>query len=355
MRQGSSQPITEIVDGLISHINNNLIAQSNLVSNALTGNIMINVENSFHFEEDQEIVLLDYGYNNPTSPHYQIFEYAVIKAINTSTNVITLEEPIVDPNGGWMVSEHAFIQKTIGHSPLYTDRIYYGDREVIPTEEMAVTVEPVSMSNEWIYLMGGLSKEYRVSVIVYGKDIETQEGMIILNKYADALFDLFMSTLHIAIKNNYTPVMANVVSGTSTVIIEDTPENNEYFVLSSTIGHPSKYIFQIQDNLHVDKDLSILNIAHGVPVLGQMTLTVGDATGSPHIFPFDFLTQQFAVFMRFNRYFYDSRIDSVEYGVVQKGSAFIRAARLNWFGKEVEEFSFPQQDTNVPYLPKVGP
>jgi len=351
MRQGSPQPSTEIVEGIISHLNNNLIAKTNVVSNALTGDTMINVENSFHFEEGQEIILIDYGYNDPVSPHYQMFEYTNVKSI-ANTHWITLGQPIVDPNGGWMVSDGAFVQKTIGHAPLYTDRIYYGDREVIPTEEMAVTVEPVSMSNEWIYLMGGLSKEYRVSITVYGKDIETEEGMKILNKYADSIFDLFMSTLHIAIKNNYTPIMANVAAGTSTVVIEDTPENREYFVLSSTIGHPSQYIFEIQDNLNVEKDLSIINVAYGVPAPGFITLTVGDSVNSPRLLAHNYNLNEYAFFMRYNRYFYDSRIDNVEYGVVQKGSAFIRAARLNWFGKEVEEFYFPQQDTNVPYMPQ---
>ena len=57
------------------------------------------------------------------------------------------------------------------------DNVYYGDREVIPSTDMAIAVEPLSLSNEWIYLQGGLSEEYRVSIIVYGKDVETEEGM----------------------------------------------------------------------------------------------------------------------------------------------------------------------------------
>ena len=39
---------------------------------------------------------------------------------------------------------------------------------------------------------------------------------------------------------------------------------------------------------------------------------------------------------------YDSRVDSVEYGTVQKGSVFLKAARISWFGKETELYSFPQ-------------
>ena len=151
--------VVETVEGLIEVIKNNLIAKTNLVSNALTGDVLINVENSFHFNCGEEIIIIDYGYNNPASPHYGKYEYAVVKDFsNTSSNThwVTLTVPVQDPSGGWLVSEHAFIQKTIGHSPLYDDQVYYGDRDVIPTTEMAITVEPLNLSNEWIYIQGGL-------------------------------------------------------------------------------------------------------------------------------------------------------------------------------------------------------
>ena len=64
--------------------------------------------------------------------------------------------------------------------------------------------------------------------------------------------------------------------------------------------------------------------------------------------------KEYAVFKKHGRYFYDSRIDNIEYGMVQKGSAFLRAARLNWFGKEVQEIKFPQRSYKIPYFPVVS-
>jgi len=344
------QPITELVDGMIDIINRNLIAKSNLISNALTGEILINVENSYHFVDGQEIILIDYGYNDVSSPHYNKYEYAVVKEVN-NTFWITLEQPIQDPDGGWMVSDKAFIQKTIGHSPLYTDRIYYGDREVIPTEEMAITVEPVSLSNEWIYIQGGLSKEYRMAINVYGKDIETEEGMRILNKYTDALYDLFMGTLHINIKPYYVPILANITAGTSYVYVEDNSDNREELVATPT-NFLTDYL--IQDNLHVEHDFAIIAVSPTVPDgSGVMRLTLSRVKGVSANFQYDYSTLQYAVLIKYKRYFYDSRVDGIEYGVVQKGSAFIRAARLNWFGKEVEEHVFPQHDLSLDYFENV--
>jgi hypothetical protein len=343
-------PVEQVVTGIIDLIDKNIIAKTNVTSNVLTDTI-VNVENSFHFEPGQEIVLIDYGYNvenySPTS-HYGIYEYARIKNI-TDTRTIELYTNTVS---NWYVSDHTFIQKTIGSSPLYSDRIYYGDREVIPTEEMAITVEPVSLSNEWIYIQGGLSEEYRISIIVYGKDIDTEDGMKVLNKYTDAIYQLFMSELHVDIDNVDTPILYDVTAGTSTVVIADTSSNRENFNNSTTLIDEKSY--QIQDNLHVERDLCILNVQYGVPVVGQMTVTLSQNPSVVTPLVYNYSLSEFVVLIRYKRYFYDSRIDNIEYGTVQKGSAFLRAARLNWFGKEVEEWRFPQKSKGVDYFAEIN-
>jgi len=345
--------VVEVTEGIIDLIKKNMIAKSNLESSALTGEILINVEDSFHYNDGEEIILIDYGYNDSSSPHHDIFEYAVIKEVN-NTHWITLDQAIQDPDGGWLVSENAFIQKTIGHSPLYDDRVYYGDREVIPTEDMAVTVEPLSLSNEWIYIHGGLSEEYRVGIIIYGKDIETEEGMKILNMYADSIYKLFNKSMHIDINNYDAPLMANVAAGTTTVIVEDTSDNREYFQVSSVI--PDDEVYEIQDNNGIEIDLFVSEVS--IPGDGYMYITVNQNDPAAYgIEPIarSYALNEYAVFRRHGRYFYDSRVDNIEYGVVQKGSAFIRAARLNWFGKEVTEYRFPQKSLRVDYFKEISP
>jgi len=56
----------------------------------------------------------------------------------------------------------------------------------------------------------------------------------------------------------------------------------------------------------------------------------------------DFLIKDKATLRRKKRYTYDSRISDITYGMVQKGSAMMKAAKLSWFGKESESFKFPQ-------------
>lgn len=335
--------VVAIVEGMIDIVDKNLIAKTNVASNVLMGDVMVNVENAFHFDDGQEVVLIDYDYNVEGTPHYHVFEYARIEEVN-NTHWITLTSPVVSTTG-WEVSKNAFVQKTIGSSPLYTDRVYYGDREVIPTEEMAITIEPLSISNEWIYIHGGLSEEYRVSIMVYGKDIETEEGMKILNKYTDAVYNLFNKNIHIDVDNYDSPILRNVVAGSNAVIVDDTTDNREYF--RKSIYLPDDQVYEIQDNMGIEIDMTVTDVQYATPVAGQMTITTG------RNFNRSYSTAEYGVFRRHGMYFYDSRIDNVDYGMVQKGSAFIRAARLNWFGKKVTEYRFPQKSQRVEYFTEI--
>ena len=348
--------IVPVVNAIIDLIDKNMVAKSNLVSNALTGEILVNVENTFHFSDGQEIILIDYDYNVVGSPHYQKYEYAVIDRV-VNTHWITLTSPIVDPSGGWYVSNNSFIQKTIGHSPLYSDRIYYGDREVIPTEEMAVTVEPVSLSNEWIYIHGGLSEEYRLSIMIYGKDIETEQGLQILNLYGDAIYELLNNSMHIDIDNYKSPLLANVAAGTNTIIVSDTPSNRTRFLPSYQLSDDQTY--EVQDNIGVEIDLFATNVA-SVTYDGRPALQITLSQDNPNISgsrPLNrsYNLQEYAFLSRHGKYFYDSRADNVEYAMVQKGSAFIRAGRINWFGKTVTEYKFPQQSLRAEYFKEIDP
>jgi len=336
--------IEQVVDGIRDIIDRNLVAKSNVISDVLTGDILINVENTFHFSPDQEIILIDYGYNVETSPHYHVFEYSKIKEVN-NTHWMTLYQPV---ESNWLMSEQAFIQKTIGSIPLYSDRILYGDRDVISTEDMAVTVEPLSESSEWIYIHGGLSKEYRVSIMVYGKNIDTEEGIRVQNKYTNAIEELFNKNIHIDINNFSVPVLANVAANTSSIIIADTLENRQNFLLSSQTQYGD--IYEIQDNMGIEIDLYITNVQYNTPIAGQMTITVNQNDPVLNgIQPLNrsYSLEEFPFFSAHGRYFYDSRIDNIEYGMVQKGSAYVRAARLNWFGKEVVEYKFPQRSYRI--------
>lgn len=321
----------EIVDAIIDLIKKNISARTNVVSDVSSGDTTIFVENTFHFNENEEVVFVDFGYNVPGSTHYNQFEYAKIKNI-INTTAITLYTNTIS---NWLVSDNAFVQKTIGHTPLYANNIYFGDREVIPDAEMAVTVEPVDNSNEWIYIRGGLSEEYNVRIMIYGMDVSTEDGMIILTKYTDRIRRLLIEDNHPDINDVTEPLKVTVAANSTSVVIADTPRNRENFEVG--------IYYELQDNNHVKQYVNVTNVvADGV----NLTLTINEG---PTV---DIKTEDFGVIRKQRRYLYDSRASSARYGTIQKGSAKLRAAEINWFGKETTNIRFPAFKKRGDYFPE---
>lgn len=330
-----------IADALIDIINKNIIAKTKVTANVTSGDILVHVENSFQFSPDQEIVLIDYGYNVEGNTHYQIFEYTKIAEVNNTTT-ITLTAPAV---GNWLLAENAFVQKTIGHAPLYENNVFYGDREVIPLDQMAVAVEPASLSNEWIYIQGGLSEEYRLQILIYGRDVKFEEGRRILDRYSDAIYELLNNNTHIELDNYHAPLASNCVSGTTTITIDYTTDN---FTNITVNAADDPYDYQLQDNEGASCWFHITNITTSgtIDTPGATMVCTIDSVNLPFS---TFLISDFAILKKWHRteYIYDSRCDAATYGKVSKGSAFLRASELSWFGKKVNEHTFPQRSNRV--------
>jgi hypothetical protein len=336
-------PIEPLVDEVIKVIKQNLIAKTNVTSDVTTGDVIINVENSFHFRANEEIILIDYDYNLEGSPHYQVYEYSKIKKVN-NTNSITLTTPITSD---WMVASNAFVQKTIGHSPLYENQVYYGDREVIPTDLMAITVEPVSMTNEWMYIRGGLSEEYKLKIAIYGKSIDTDEGRRILDRYSDAVVQFLNLNIHPGVLAYSTPLLTDIAPTDMQITIEDTVENRENIVLSSELPSPIASItnaYQLQDNKGATYWFSITDIQYSG---GNMIITMDKPANLV------FEKAEYAVIKRIGMYIWDSRADNAVYGVVSKGSAILRASEISWYGKYINEFKCPQLEYGLDSFKKI--
>ena len=328
--------IEPIVDAIIDIVKQNIIAKTNVTSDIHTGDTVIYVEDSFQFRDwknTREIVLIDYDYNNVGTPHYQIFEYSEIKKVNNTTT-ITLTSPAVD---NWLVSNKTFIQKTIGHTPLYENNVYYGDREVIPLDEIAIAVEPSTLSNDWMYIQGGLNEEYKIDVLVYGRDIRFEDGRRILDRYSDHIYQLLINNIHLNIDEYNTKLtqdyLINIYPGDITLYIADTPENRENITVTTLSRHGGEYT--LQDNYNsMCCWFNITNIAFSG---GQMILTMDRAMGT------NFKISDFARLFRMKKYYlWDSRVDNITYGKVSKGSAYVRVAQLSWYGKRINQMYFPQ-------------
>lgn len=347
MNYSNKVSTSKITTAIIDLIKNHITARTTLTQNANVGDSTITVRNAFQFKKKDEIVLIDNGYNNIDSPRYQQLEYAVIKEV-VDVNTIILKNSL---GGEWLISEGAAVQKTIAHSPLFPDNILYGDREVIPTNEMAITVETSSMSNEWIYLEGGLSEDYKVRIMVYGKSVKSEEGRIILDRYSDAIYTMLNENIHIDIDNIKTPILQDIPVGGNKIYIEKTEENEEYYVTMTESGAlQTNRQFVLQDAHKDSSTCHFFDISSVDPNYGFINGVEAIELTTHEPIQFNYTTSNYAILIRWQSYIYDSRVDSINFGQVFKGSAVLRASEINWFGKIVNEHSFPQKLYSAPYF-----
>jgi len=322
--------VTGIVDAIIDSIKSELIVGQKITADVAVGATSISVENSFHYYPGQEVVMIDNDYMNRNSSRYNSAEYAVVRSV-PDTNTINLISPLLRD---YTVANGGQIQKAIAHTPLFDRDVLFGDREVIPEDKISITVEPETMTNEWIYLQGGLSEETRCKITIYGQNAETENGMRILAAYSKAVYDILIGSLHLNINDNQTPLTRDINAGDTVFCICNTQDNLENFVVST---NGELYLFQDNETPRCVR----YEITDRVISGDEICLTVSCP------FLHSYSRSEFAVASRMRRYMYDTRISDITYGYVQKGSAFLRAAELSWFGKEVNEVPFPQADRRV--------
>lgn len=325
------QGVEEIVDAIIDLIKKNLIARTPITQNIAFGDKEVYVTNTMQYRAGEEIIFINNYYNDSNSNKYQVYERARIKSI-VDTHKLILISGIVSTDG-WTTADGTSMQKCIGHSPLFAEHVFYGDREVIPINDVAITVEPTSLSNDWMYLQGGLNEEYTFEITIYAKEIKTEDGVRILHKYADAMKQLLNDNIHLRVNCHETPLFSNASIGSDTVIISDTQENREIFSPYTPTLYNYEYAFEVQDNKGVSKWLKPISASAGGGLIRlKFSETLSD----------NFRLENFAVVRRIGRYIWDSRARGVTYGKIQKGGAFLRAASIDWFGKSVIEHRFPQ-------------
>jgi len=396
--------IETLVDGMREFLKKNLIANTPLIQDALKGDTEIHVENNGRFNKFDNIVIMDNNatYSSDAGGYAGIEFHTVFDDI-TQTGVIKLSKPL---GKGFLVSDNGRIQKTIKDTFLLEKDVLYGDRGVIAFDQVAICVEPESTTNEWLALQGLLGNEYRFSIIVYvkagGLGDQEEYAQRICNTYGDIINKLMVENIHLDLSVDETPLVCDGCAGSSHVWIAksvahlwppDACKNYEVqdnfhaqqllCLLNPDAGSSSSSGSTCESCLSESSLASSVNSSQSSQ--SSINSSGSSSSSSSHSSSFSSPTESessgssstssegyssssstsslmtgrykiylntslwrtmrvkdHAVLRRKKRYMYDSRVDSTEYGTVQKGSAFLKAGRLSWFGKETWQKGFPQ-------------
>ena len=362
--------ITAIADGMIALLKQNLVSHTVLIQDAHIGDTAIYVDDNLRYDRNNNIVLMDNSsVYNPDAGEITGLEWHIIKDYITETNKIVLKEPL---QKDFLVSNNGRIQKAIKNAILFAKDILYGDREVIPFDYVAVTVDSERFSSEWLALRL-MSDEFRLGINVYVKSGGTPEqeelNLRIRDAYANAIYNLLMGNIHLDVALDDTPLKVDAVAGTNYVYINSNDIDNW------PIDPCHRY--SVQDNFGTNQDLAIVecgvssssslsSLSSSVSSISSFSESSASSISSATDFSssssspsssgndpyskvcFDFnLTRNYllkdkAVLRRINRYLYNSQVSAIEYGVVNKGSTILKAAKISWWGRESRDYVFPQ-------------
>ena len=301
--------VEQITDGMVRLIQKNVVARTPLAQDFLAGQGVVTVDNTFRFEDGNEVLLVDGN---------GLIEYHVLLK-KLDTNHLQLLQPAAS---NFLVSNNAIVQKSVAWVPLYENTVFFGDREVLPTVSASVTVDPQTMANEWIYLPGGLNEDFRLQIMTYVKLDETEQTQRAVLKYADNIFRLTTGNIHLDIVMDEQYIVSDLAAGCDVI------------PLPTTVGWPPDPDgrYEVQDNNNVEIDFNIVQTftsPPGVQISRRLT--------------HDYRMADFAKFRRRVVYTYESLADNIEFGSISKGSTMFKAAKISWHCKETEEWRFPQQ------------
>ena len=362
--------IVPIVDGMISLLKQNLVSHTVLIQDAHIGDTVIYVDDNLRFDRKNNIVLMDdNSVYNPDAGEITGLEFHNIKDYITETNKIVLKEPL---EKDFLISNNGRIQKAIMNAILYPKDILYGDRETIPFDYVAITVGPDNFSSEWLALRL-MSDDFKLSINIYVKSGGTPEqeelNQRICAAYANAIYNLLMGNIHLDVALDDTPLKVDAIAGTNYVYINNNDIDNW------PIDPCHRY--SVQDNFGTNQDLAIISCSaissSSLSSLSSSTSSIssfsessatsvssatdysslssslsssGDDPYSKVCFDVNltrnYLLKDKAVLRRINRYLYNSLASNIEYGVVNKGSSILKAAKISWWGKECRDYLFPQ-------------
>jgi len=388
--------IEPLADGLIDLLKKNLVAHTKLLSDANAGDTKLHVGNTLRFEKGEQILIRDNNsvWNDETNTRTGLEFHTIGQSIYES-EYLFLKEPLQQR---FLVGDNARLQKTIYNIPLYPEDIYYGDRQVITWDYVAIAIEPESMSPEWIALPGILSTEYKMAIMVYvrmGSTNDTKNfATRVCHSYADAIHRLLIGNIHVDLGVDDTPLLADVNPGQNFVyvstdvagawppdheIVYDVQDNfhhESYLAIvpdpatytsgtssssasssisaewssatssQTSLSSPSSGVYSSESS--VSSEVSTSSSSESSNTSSSSSLSLSSAQTPPGVkiwlsrpLQSHYRVSDKAVLRRRMRYMYDSRVTNIVYGEMQKGE-IVKAAHLSWFGKETQHIQLTQ-------------
>lgn len=298
----------QIIDYLQSVLMANLMGKVALSADLLAGQDTVFVQYATYFYPGQTVIIR----NNSIGEGFQVLEVL-------DSSHIKFYKPA---QNSWLVSDGAVLERSEAFHHL--KYILRGDPQVIP-DYPAITISPGGRNIEWFTLQS-TTEQHTAEIYIYVLEDSQESSTDLLMKYTDATAEVLMLNLFPELTGDVVSPTGKFDAGSATISISD---NTGY--------HPGSIV--------VLEDVAQREVRAVNRVIDSHILELDDALFQT----FDSSVNPFTV-SRAIRMIYDSRISSIEYGFVQKGSAFLKAGHISWYGKEMRDRKYPYHPLSKPWM-----
>lgn len=290
---------------LLEHV----AATQALTAGTAIGDTVVNVPNTARFRAGDDVLIL--------SDTAGLAEKATIQEIS-GFDTITLQAGLTR---AWPLGESPRVLKAPSHLPV--KRIAIGDLRVIPSGSTPmITISPANEDNEWITLRA-TSHEFRVNIRVYVQTDNFETSELLVTKYAELVREVLLDHIH--------PFIDGEVFGLTDVPAQNPiPAGSTVISISDTSKFEPRRIAYLRDAGPSTAE-TFRPIGHEVTIRAVLSPTDLEIAAPTQ---FDVFAGRQGELILVNRYLYDTRPSSINYGYVPgSGGSFVRAAELSWFGK----------------------
>lgn len=210
---------------------------------------------------------------------------------------------------GWSVAEGTNIVKSVNNE--FIKGIFVGDLKVIPSFP-SITIASETENEDW-FTLRQTSHEYKLRIRVYVLEDNFETTELRLIKIAKQTREILNDHIRPIIDGTTFPITLDMPAGSTVVTVSDT----SLFKVGGIVFVQDNMPRPSQQESYIKSILSPTALELNIPA------------------DFDYLVSRGGRIILVKRLLYDTRPESINYGVINKGGTFCKAADISYFAKEM--------------------
>jgi hypothetical protein len=281
---------------------------------------------------DREVINVDYV-AICVEPDSKSQEWLATRLLGTDTKISIM----VYVKCGGLGDEEEYAMRVCSAYADAINQLLLGNIHIDITLDETKLVRDANIGDRGVYIDCGVADDWVPGIECLDYEVQDNYGANQLMKIVETgTYMKSSSSSSESSRSTSAPTLHSSYSSSSSSLVSESSNSSSGSSASSSSSWSSQSVFEDESSSQTSVSDSSSSVSSSSSIGGICWVELNAPLTK------DFLMKDKAVLRRKKRYTYDSRISDITYGMTQKGSTFMKAAKMSWFGKEAEAFQFPQ-------------